>query len=184
MTLRTKTYLISRFQDGDVPAGQDFSDLIQSCITTSETSAQSLTGSLGVAGTVTAASVSAPTLGAANATLASAGVSRLGVSSRIQLSIAIVSGIGTAQNSAAPLATPSNRIFTASANRAFILPGGYPGAMQIIRNVSNVSAYIYPPSGGSINGLANNTRYELPGSARMLIMHETSAYFSTYRCTE
>lgn len=69
MTILTKTQIIGLFENGDVPSGTDFANWILSCITAAETSAQSMTGDLNVAGTLTAGAVSAASLSIATLTV-------------------------------------------------------------------------------------------------------------------
>lgn len=66
MTILTKTQIISLFENGDVPSGTDFANWILSCITAAETSAQSMTGDLNIAGTLNASIVSAGTINIGN----------------------------------------------------------------------------------------------------------------------
>lgn len=169
MTIQTKTVIIGNFQNGDVPTGQDFSNWIQSCVTLGESSAQNMLGSLGVA-----VEVNTPLVSAAIVTPASS----------FRPAYTALSGAGTTQGSAVTIGRPYNRLTPTSADSGYILPGGYPGDMRWLRNATGVSAYVYPPSGGTINGLAPNAAYVLPGSARMMIMAETSSYFATWRATE
>lgn len=66
MTILTKTQIIGLFENGDVPSGTDFANWILSCITAAETSAQSMTGDLNIAGTLNAYIVSAGTISIGN----------------------------------------------------------------------------------------------------------------------
>ena len=54
MALKNKNQLIERFEDGDVPTGQDFQDLISSSLNLQETGSefQILSSSLLVSGTL------------------------------------------------------------------------------------------------------------------------------------
>lgn len=69
MTILTKTQIKSMFENGDVPSGTDFANWIDTCITAAETSAQSMTGSLNIAGTLNASVVSAGTISIGNITV-------------------------------------------------------------------------------------------------------------------
>ena len=169
MTIQTKTLIISNFQNGDVPSGTDFQNLIESCVTLGESSAQNMLGELGVAVAV-------------NTPLVSAGI--VTPVSSFRPAYTALSGAGTTQGSAVTIGRPYTRLTPTSADQGYILPGGYPGDMRWLRNAAAVSAYVYPPSGGTINGLATNAPYQLAGSARVMIVAETSSYFSTWRSTE
>lgn len=268
MSIQTKTNLKALFEDGDVPTGANFADLIDSSVNLAETSLQTMNGALYApeittarvsaqvvvitgtlnanvitpttvdAITVNAASVSAGTGSFVNvstgslafATMAGTsvsagngyfnnasigGLSAMAVSAananiislvspsaaltnltsstvsaatatvgRLQSQVFTVSGIGSAQGGAALVPTGYATLFTSSGAQAFILPGGYPGARQWMRNASSVSARIYPPSGGSINGAGANVGYDLPSGGRLMVVHEASAAFATWRSTQ
>lgn len=169
MTIQTKTVIIGNFQNGDVPSGTNFADWIETCVTLGESSAQNMLGTLGVAVELTTPRVSAAVVTP---------------SSSFRPTYVAASGAGTSQASAVTITVPYTRLTPTSADSGYIMPGGYPGDIRWMRNAAAVSAYIYPPSGGSINGLSSNTAYQLAGSARMMIVAETSSYFSTWRCTE
>lgn len=173
MTILTKTQIIQLFEDGDVPSGQDFSNWIQSCITQAETSAQGFPGEFN-ASVVSAGAIRTP----------AQTVTTLTIAGRSQNTLATVSGNGTAQGSAAVLSNTISLLTPTSADQAYALPGGYAGYTQMLRNKVAVTALVFPPSGGSINGAVANASYSLPGSARMMVVHEGSAAFSTWRCTE
>lgn len=169
MTIQTKTVIIGNFENGDVPSGTNFSDWIESCVTLGESSAQNMLGELGVAVAV-------------NTPLVSANI--ITPVSSFRVGLTTTSGAGTSQTSAVTIGRPYNVLTPTSADQAFVLPGGYRGDMRWLRNANAVTAAIFPPLGASINGLTANVAYMLPGSARMMVMAESSAYFATWRSTE
>lgn len=179
MTIQTKTQIISNFQNGDVPTGTDFANWIESCVTQAEGSAQAIP--ILAAGTIAASAMGVQSLFVSSA----ATTPKLGVTGRMQVGLCSrVSGTGSAQVGATGLSALSAILTPTSASKAYVLAGGYVGGQQWLRNANPVSAKIYPPSGGAINGAGTNVAYDLPGSARMMVMAESSAAFSTYRMTE
>lgn len=184
MTILTKTQIISNFENGDVPTGTDFANWIETMVGQAETSAQTINGTLNVidfncsGATIQALSVNGLLVNAAV-------VVHQQVVGRNQVGQwATVSGTGSAQGGATTLSALSAVLTPTSASKAYVLAGGYSGNQQWLRNARAVSAKIYPPSGGQINGAGANVAYDLPGSARMMISAESSAAFSTYRMTE
>lgn len=163
MTIQTKTIIIGNFQNGDVPTGTDFSNLILSSITAAETSAQSMTGGL----VITAAALGA------------VGVSASG---SLQLGVTTVSGTGNSQGSATALAVPYNVLTPTSADNAYLMPSGL-GTQTWLRNRTAVTAAIFPPTGGAFNGGSTNAQYSLPGSAGVMVMQESATVFITWRNT-
>ena len=70
MTQQTRANLKAKFEDGDIPSGTDYSDLIDSSVFLSDTTAQSLSSPLTVAGALGASTaVSAPSVEASSATI-------------------------------------------------------------------------------------------------------------------
>lgn len=90
--------------------------------------------------------------------------------------VGIVSAAGTAQGTAAVLTNVTNRGkgvvdgtttgFTPMANRA--------GLIQYLFN-EGVSANLWPPVGGTINGLAVNAAFPIAASAMITIVHLTAS---------
>lgn len=226
MTTYSKATLATYFQQGDVPTGTDYANLIDSQVNIVETSAQVMggplvptelitarvsagngvfTGTLRVdgitsandlfvggtfaaSGGITTSNVTATTLTAASAnvtnlltintlaTTVSAGT--VYTTNGVIQSTGIVSAAGTAQATAAPLINILNRGrgvadgvttgFTPLANRT--------GLTQYLLN-EGPSANLWPPTGGTINGLAVNVPFPLAASAMVTIVHfAASAY--------
>lgn len=188
MTTSDKSTLAALFQNGDVPTGQNYSDLIDSQVNLAESSRQSMIAALEstefIASRVSAAtgafttSVSAPlgvidtirtTTVSANAIYASAGVYQ---------PVGIMSAQGTAQGTAAILTA----IITRGAGvvdgttTGFAIPANRTGLTQYIIN-GGASANLWPPTGGTINALSANAAFAMAASTLYTIVHvATSAY--------
>lgn len=197
--MSNKATLVSLFETGDVPSGANFADLINSCVNMNETSVQTMTGAInptelisgrvsagnGVfTGTLTIGGVTSAANLVADAIRVSADVSAGGTLYASAMrsangfigSVGIVSAAGTAQGTAAVLANVVNRGkgvadgtttgFTPLANRA--------GLVQYLFN-EGISANLWPPVGGTINGLAVNAAFPLAASAMVTIVHLTAS---------
>lgn len=86
------------------------------------------------------------------------------LASRLGNNPASIAGVGTVQTGAANIAAPVALITPASGNTAFILTSSFSTGRPVwVWNQSTtLTALIYPPSGGSINGAATNAAVELP----------------------
>lgn len=195
MTNLSKSTLQALFEQGDVPSGTNYSDLIDSSVNLAETSAQAMIGPLitteiitprvsatnvNVTGTFSANSVTVNNVitadvSASGTVYASAMRSINGLIS----GVGVVSAAGTTQGAAASLVNVVNRGkgiadgattgFTPLANRA--------GLVQYLFN-EGVSANLWPPTGGTINGLAANAAFSLAASAMVTIVHLTASAYS------
>lgn len=210
MTTYNKTSLAAFFETGDVPTGQNYSDLIDSQVNIVETSAQSMQGSLTttelitprvsafnvnvtnglsvvgftannatVTSALTAGSVSASTITVNGDVSAGGTVYASAVRSGFVLQQAgTVSAAGTTQGAAAILTNVINRGkgiadgvttgFAPLANRA--------GLVQYLLN-EGASANLWPPTGGTINGLAANAVFPLAASSSFTIFHITASSY-------
>lgn len=221
MTTYNRTTLKAFFETGDVPTGQNYADLIDSCLNIVDTAQQSIAGPLNptelvtprvsasdvnVTGTLTvnilsidaisvsglsATTVSATTLNAANLTTgivsatsiytdalstpqitASAGIFTNGITQ----GVGVVSAAGTAQSTAARLVNIINRGkgIVDGTTTGFTPPANNTGKVQYLFN-EGPSANLWPPTGGTINGLAVNTPFPLAASAMVTIVHLTAS---------
>lgn len=215
MTTYNKTTLKTFFETGDVPAGGDYANLIDSCLNIVETGVQAMggalqptelitarvsatnvnvTGTLTVAGIFSAANLVADSItasahigvtGSFSATVSAATLNVTTVSAGTVYSTngvingsGVVSAAGTTQGAAAVLTNVINRGkgvadgtttgFTPLANKA--------GLVQYLFN-EGVSANLWPPTGGFINGLAVNTAFPLVASAAYTIFHITASSY-------
>lgn len=204
MTTYNKASLKTFFETNDVPSGTDYANLIDSQVNIVETAEQvmggalnvpelitarvsaanvNVTGTLAVAGIFSAANLiansvttSALVATAVNATTVSAAT--VYSTNGVVNSTGIVSAAGTTQGAAAVLTNVINRGkgiadgtttgFTPLANRA--------GLVQYLFN-EGVSANLWPPTGGTINGLAVNAAFPLAASAAFTIFHITASAY-------
>ena len=153
--------------DGQMSAaGGNFSSLVRANVLTVDSTVSA--ASLNVTGDVSAATgtVYASAMRSTNGFLGSVGV---------------VSAAGTTQGTAASLTNIVNRGkgiadgsttgFTPLANRA--------GLVQYLFN-EGVSANLWPPTGGTINGLAANAAFSLAVSAAYTIIHLTASAYAVH----
>ncbi len=91
-------------------------------------------------------------------------------------SVGIVSAAGTTQGAAAILTNFINRGkgVADGTTTGFAPPGNRAGWVQYLFN-EGVSANLWPPTGGTINGLAANTPFPLVTSAMVTIVHLTAS---------
>ena len=199
MTTYNKASLKTFFQNGDVPTGTDYANFIDSYVNIVETAEQVMASPLNTTALITP-SVSA-TNANITAILSAASINCQGTVSAVALSVTgdvsaatgtiyasamrstngfigsvgIISAAGTAQGTAAVLTNVINRGkgvvdgtttgFTPLANR--------PGLVQYLFN-EGVSANLWPPTGGTINGLAANAAFSVAASAMVTIIHLTA----------
>lgn len=94
------------------------------------------------------------------------------LASRLGNTPATVAGVGTTQTGAALLGGGGFFILTCtSSNTAFVLTKAFSTGRPVwIDNSSALSATIFPPSGGTINGAAANAGITLPSLSSMVVM--------------
>jgi hypothetical protein len=130
------------------------------------------------AGTVSANAVNAQTVSAATVN----GITLNAISRVTQPVNDGVIAVGESQVSAASIPNFMNVIVTATpTDNGVIVPGPYPGWMQVAINNTAVTANVYPPVGVSIDGLSADIPQVLNPSGRMHIYHITSAQLFTMR---
>lgn len=203
MTQYNKATLKTFFETGDVPNGSDYANFIDSCLNLVETGEQDMAGPLGtseliasrvsagninvtgtfstntfsVAGIVSAAGLSVTgDLRAANGSVV---VSAATIVNGVFQSVGIVSAAGTAQASAAPITFIMNNCQGATDGQAtgFVIPANRTGLTQYVIYKGAVSANLWPPIGGTINTLSQNSPFPLAAGTSYTIMHiAVSAY--------
>lgn len=137
-------------------------------------SAASITGNLSVGTNISAATINVA--GDVSAATGTVYASALRSTNGLISGVGIVSAAGTTQGTAAVLTNVVNRGkgiadgsttgFTPLANRA--------GLVQYLFN-EGASANLWPPVGGTINGLAANAAFSLATSAMVTIVHLTAS---------
>lgn len=218
MTTFNKATLKAFFETGDVPLGQQYSDLIDSCINIVDTSAQSIVSPISVGELITprVSAVNGSFTGVVSAlgliaqqvaitdflsvtgatSMAVVSASRLNVSTDVSAdgsiyasavrsingmfdTVGIVSAAGTAQATGAPLVFATNRGkgVVDGSTTGFTLQANRTGLTQYLFNDA-VSANLWPPSGGAINGLANNAAFALAASTLYTIKHITASAYA------
>lgn len=93
--------------------------------------------------------------------------------------VGIVSAVGTDQATGAPLTFIMNRLqgVVDSQSTGFAIPANKTGLTQYIVNETAVSANLWPPTGGKINGGSANTIFVIAGNTSYTIIHvAASAY--------
>lgn len=196
MTNYNKTTLSQFFETGDVPTGQNYSDLIDSNVNLVETSSQSMAGPLITTEVITArvSATNANVTGILSAgnfaintltitTDVTAGGSIYASASRTPINYhgaaLIVSAAGTAQATGALLTAELCRLQGASDGQTtgFTLIANRTGWVQYLANECTVSANLWPPTGGHINGLSNNAAFAMTANTPYIVMHsQASAY--------
>jgi hypothetical protein len=164
MTARTKQYLKARFQNGVAVSAGDYADLIDSFFNISETSAQSITGSLNVDSasitSIDSENVSAQTI----TSLSSAQFSHLEVGNLYRSTEASAIPTGTSQASALSLTKDMTRFVDVSSSFNAARLSSNQGISQIVFNDTNVNLSVYPPVGSKINALSTNSPYVVSAS--------------------
>lgn len=90
--------------------------------------------------------------------------------------VGVVSATGTTQATSATLSFIINRGkgIVDGTTTGFTPPGNRTGLVQYLFN-EGASANLYPPTGGTINGLAANAAFSLAASAMVTIVHLTAS---------
>lgn len=207
MTTYNKATLKTFFQTSDIPDGNDYANFIDSYVNIVETADQSMAGALVTTELITpkvsAANinitgvVSALSIIASSATItASISAGSLSVTGDVSAAtgtvyasamrstngfiggVGIVSAAGTAQAAAASLTFVVNRGkgIVDGQTTGFTPLTGRPGLVQYLFN-EGASANLWPPTGGTINGLAANAAFALAASAMVTIVHLTASAY-------
>lgn len=92
---------------------------------------------------------------------------------------AIVSAAGTTQGAATVVSAPMARLrgVTDGAATGFALMANRTGLVQYLFNEQAVSANLWPPTGGTINGLSANQPFPMASTTMYTVLHtQASAY--------
>lgn len=201
MTVSNKTTLKTFFETGDVPAGQQYADLIDSCVNMAETAVQAITGPLNptelitpivsagagvftgnlrVDGTFSAATFSFNDITASSATItARVSANSLATTGGVFQRSGIVSAAGSTQATAAQLSFVINRGAGVAdgVTTGFVLINNRQGLTQYLIN-GGASANLYPPSECVINALATNAAFGMAANTLYTIIHSTNSAFA------
>lgn len=202
MTTYNKATLKTFFQTSDIPDGNDYANFIDSYVNVVDTALQSMAGPLytteldttmvSAAGINCTGTVSAVNFNITGSFVASAATfsgtvsaSNLNATNSVTCSalrttaVTIVSAAGTTQATAAILTATINRCqgVTNASTTGFAIPANQTGLVQYAVNETAVSANIWPPTGGVINGQAANTVWPFLANSAVTIFHySASAY--------
>jgi len=199
MTTYSKSTLKTFFETGDVPSGTDYANFIDSYVNIVDTAEQTMAGPL------TTTQLNATLVSATNANVTSVlSAASLNVQSGLSVSCdvsapsnviyasaakisfsyhgtpLIVSAAGTAQATGAPLTAEFCRLQGATDGQTtgFRILANQTGWVQYLSNECTVSANLWPPTGGSINGLGANTAFPLAANVPYIVMHRTASAYA------
>lgn len=163
MTVRTPSYLKSRFENGDIPQQTDYEDVFDSFLPLGTSGAQTIDGSIIVLGSITG---SAGTFsGPVSAESTYQDYQFLGSNFSVEAT-------ATVQASAKILTASISWVTSANGNNfAVALSSAQPGRIRYIVNATNNTALrVFPCVGGHFIGTANNASRSIPqdGSATVL----------------
>lgn len=213
--MSNKATLVLLFEQGDIPTGSNFADLINSSVNLNETTLQTMagplsptelvtarvsgtnavfTGTMNIGGVTSAKDIYADTVRASAASVALVSATSINVTGDVSAATGtvyasamrstngvlcppgIVSAAGTTQATAALLTFVVNRGKGISDGQTtgFRPPANRAGLTQYLFN-EGASANLWPPVGGTINGLAVDAAFALAASAMVTIVHLTAS---------
>lgn len=188
MTARSPTFLKSRFEQGDIPQGVDYEDLIDSYLNVEVSGAQSLAGPLTITGEFFASEVSANSIrtSAMRAVIASAttftgdtakvttvSAANVFLTGSVFFDTVDVSAVATTQASAVTLSGDQNFvIFADGSNDSVILPASVRGRKQVVINAASTTIKIFPAVSGRFVTTALNLSLNIPAKNTALVFHQ------------
>lgn len=193
MTARTPTYLKGKFEQGDIPQGTDYEDLMDSYVNIAVSAEQVIDSNLKttkefVAATVSAntgnftnltanafniSTVSAASLIANVANIATVSADNINVSGNVIFGTLDVSAVATTQAGAVTLTgTTSFIIFADGNNLAVKLPTSVRGRQQYVINASSTTIKIFPAVSGRFLVTAVNASLNIPADKTATIFHK------------
>jgi hypothetical protein len=187
MTQRSRTYLKGVFEQGDIPTGTDYADLIDSFLSLETSSEQTMIGGLTLTsvnatnGRIDNLSVTTKVTAAAAEFTGPVSAASIWVDSKLIQSNQInVSANGTTQAAATRLTKDTSYVFCTNLNRAVVLATAEPGRTQIIVNTATTALLVFPASGANFVGTAENASLALAANGTMIVPHiGVSAYGMT-----
>lgn len=95
-------------------------------------------------------------------------------------SIGIVSAAGTTQGAATVFTSPITRGQGSvdGSTTGFAIPANRTGMIQYFIHEGAVSANLWPPTGGTINGLGANAAFALVANTPYIIIHKTASAYA------
>lgn len=203
MTTYNKTTLQTFFQQGDVPTGTDYANLIDSQVNIVETSVQAMGGALSTTELITprvsaqninvTGTLSVTTYAAVNASFSGiVSANSLNVTTTISAdsanlqsgfyrNVTLISAAGSTQATGAALGT--NGIIRCKGivdgqTTGFRLPSNQTGNQQTIWVEENTSCNLWPCVGGQINALASNAAFAMAGNTQYIVTHIKASGYS------
>lgn len=199
MTTYNKTTLATFFETGDVPTGQDYTNLIDSQVNIVETSIQAMAGALSttelitprvsatninVTGILSAGTfaVNAFTItndiSAGGTVYASALIAQGG---SVYGPVTLISAAGSTLATAAPIGT--SKIIRCKGivdgkTTGFQLLANQMGNQQTIWVEENTSCNLWPCTGGQINALSSNAAFAMTGNTQYIVTHIKASGYS------
>lgn len=149
MVQRSRTYLRGRFEQGDIPTGTDYEDLIDSFLSLEASATETIS-----------ATVIVPAVRAG----------------KVVKSVDSITPTGTTQGSAAAVSADVVRASAEQNERAIVLPVLEPGRVHHIVNSGTTALAIFPPSGENFIGSAANGGITIAAAQGIEIFHVVSAY--------
>lgn len=194
MTTYNKANLKTYFETGDVPAGSDYANLIDSQINIAETGLQAMTGALSATEIITplvsatqinatgmtvTGAVSAGSFSITTISVVSADATKLTIGDRLIQPAAIVSAAGTAQGTATICSATLCRVqgVADGATTGVALMANRIGFVQYVVNETGVSANLWPPTGGTINALSANAAFALAANTQYTVLHTAASAY-------
>lgn len=198
MTTYNKATLATFFEQGDVPQGSDYQNLVDSQVNIAETSAQTMAGPLvptelitarvsatnaNIVTLLSAGTISAISINATQDITTSAGAvyaSAMHLSAELYRSVIIVSAFGTTQATGTALTATINRGqgVNDGSTTGFVLQANKSGYVQYVINETAASANLWPPTGGIINALAANAAFGLTANTMYTIIHKSASAYA------
>lgn len=199
MTARTPTYLKARYEQGDIPQGTDYEDLMDSYLNVAVSAEQSIdsnlrttkeiiaatvsAGSINVTGTATLNAISSPSISATNASAANLAANTanlntvsadsINVSGNVIFGTFDISAVATTQAGAITLNGTRNFVIFADGNNLAVkLPASVRGREQQIINAASTTLKIFPATSGRFLVTAVNASLNLPADKTALIFHK------------
>lgn len=169
MTQRSVTYLKGRFEEGDIPSGTDYADLIDSFVNLEASAEQTMSGKLSV-----------PNLNVTNTVSADI----LHATTNIHHGYTSAVSIGTTQGSAIVVSADVNFVTVSdAAERGVVLNEHHPGSIQYIINdgSSVTAATVFPFSGMKFIGTAENAGMLLAADQTLQLLHVGASSYAWVR---
>jgi len=172
MTIRTPSYLKSRFENNDIPQATDYEDIFDSYLSLATSGAQTIDGQLTVTGFISPTATFSGIVSAAYVDTNS-----LNVEQTFTLDAEYsIDARATTQASARLLSSSISWVTSANGNNfAVVLASAVPGRTQYIINNTAVTALrVFPCVGGTFVGTAANASLSIPLNRGAQIIHGTS----------